>query len=61
VTGIGERGIAARASESLGISEDRWRRSLEAMGKRVGPPWRQDEKLAATAAWIVLAGDHRGR
>jgi hypothetical protein len=25
------------------------------MGKLMGPPWRQDEKLAALAAWLTLA------
>ncbi|HTQ53889.1 MAG TPA: hypothetical protein VMI94_05470 [Bryobacteraceae bacterium] len=27
---------------------------IAAMGKAVGPPWGQDQKLAATAAWQVL-------
>jgi hypothetical protein len=25
------------------------------MGRSLGPPWRQDEKLATLAAWLVLA------
>jgi len=60
VTGIVERAISERAATIPGISEEQWRRSLAEMGKRLGPPWRQDEKLAATAAWIVLAGGPRG-
>jgi hypothetical protein len=24
------------------------------MGKGIGPPWRQDEKFAAVAAWLAL-------
>jgi hypothetical protein len=31
------------------------RETLDAYGKLVGSPWRQDEKLAATAAWFALA------
>jgi hypothetical protein len=26
-----------------------------ALGKSLGPPWRQDEKLASMVAWIALA------
>jgi hypothetical protein len=25
------------------------------LGRSLGPPWRQDEKLASLAAWIALA------
>ena len=60
VTGISERAIAVRTATIPGVSEEKWRRSLAAMGKRIGPPWRQDEKLAATAAWFALAGGPRG-
>ena len=28
---------------------------MAAMGKAIGPPWRQDEKLAAAAAWVAMA------
>ena len=53
VEGLAERGIGALAAEVLGLDPAE---RLAAMGRAVGPPWRQDEKLAATAAWIVLAG-----
>jgi hypothetical protein len=29
------------------------------MGKELGAPWTQDEKLAALAAWLALAGDNK--
>jgi hypothetical protein len=29
---------------------------LAALGKPLGPPWTQDEKLASLAAWLVLRG-----
>jgi len=29
---------------------------LAAMGKAIGPPWRQDQKYAAMAAWLMLRG-----
>ena len=28
---------------------------IDGLGKSLGPPWRQDEKLASMAAWIALA------
>jgi hypothetical protein len=30
--------------------------SLKAMGRVAGPPWRTDERAAATVAWLALAG-----
>jgi len=29
---------------------------IKAMGKKAGPPWRADERAAATAAWLALRG-----
>jgi hypothetical protein len=29
-------------------------RQIDELGRTVGPPWRQDEKLASMAAWIAL-------
>jgi hypothetical protein len=28
---------------------------IAAFGKQAGPPWTQDEKLAALGAWLMLA------
>ena len=42
-------------SERLPGSELSRRETLKAYGKLVGPPWGQDEKIAATAAWLGLA------
>lgn len=32
------------------------KRQAADLGKSIGPPWRQDEKLAATVAWLALRG-----
>lgn len=61
LTSVVERGIAARASEALRLPRERWLAALAEMGAAAGPPWRQDEKLAATAAWIALSGPPRQR
>ena len=55
VTGFKERDIAALGAANLGMAEDELQRRIAAFGKAIGPPWRQDEKLATLAAWLVLA------
>jgi hypothetical protein len=42
-------------SEQLPVNERMRREALERFGKKVGSPWRQDEKLAAMAAWFALS------
>jgi hypothetical protein len=55
VTDIREREIMSRAVAELGLRlEIIQKRTLE-LGRTIGPPWRQDEKLAALAGWLVLA------
>lgn len=34
---------------------------INGIGKSIGPPWTQDEKLASLAAWIALAGASRSK
>ena len=48
LTVVKERELFTRASERI-------ERHVAAMGKGIGPPWRQDEKFAAVAAWLALA------
>ena len=44
-----------RLADRLPGTEASRRAMLSAYGKLVGSPWGQDEKLAATAAWLALA------
>jgi hypothetical protein len=55
VTSIREREALEFGSAVFGIASEQLRRKLNEMGRLVGPPWRQDEKLATLAAWIALA------
>ena len=55
VVAVKERDVLGLGEARLGIRGDALRRRLTEMGKAVGPPWRQDEKLAALAAWLGLA------
>ncbi len=55
VTGVKEREILAQAAAALRLQAKTLGRRAGRMGRDLGPPWRQDEKLAALAAWLVLA------
>ncbi len=54
-TGVKEREIVAYAAAALRLQAKTLRRRASQMGHTLGPPWRQDEKLAALAAWLMLA------
>jgi hypothetical protein len=54
VLGFRERDILATASTRLALAPETLRARVAALGKPLGPPWRQDEKLAALAAWQLL-------
>ncbi len=56
VTGVKEREILAQAAAALRLQAKTLRRRAGQMGRDLGPPWRQDEKLAALAGWLMLAG-----
>jgi len=49
-----ERELFARAAADLRVTEMAVERHVRLMGKDLGPPWRQDEKLASVAAWLAL-------
>jgi hypothetical protein len=51
---VKERELFARAGADLCLPATRIEHHVAAMGKAIGPPWRQDEKLAAVAAWLAL-------
>jgi hypothetical protein len=54
VVGCDERSMLQVTAESNGWSELEIQDVLAAMGKQAGRPWRQDQKLAALAAWAAL-------
>ncbi len=55
VTGVRERELFARGATELGVAAGELERRVGEMGRAIGPPWRQDEKYAALAAWLALA------
>jgi hypothetical protein len=54
VTAIKERELFSQAAADLRLPAERIERHVAAMGKGIGPPWRQDQKFAAVAAWLAL-------
>lgn len=54
VSGVKEREVQARAASAMGIAEGELAGRLAAIGKPLGPPWTQDEKLAMLAGWLAL-------
>jgi hypothetical protein len=55
VIAVRERELMARCTADLGLPADKLMRRLAEMGRAIGPPWRQDEKLATLVAWLALA------
>lgn len=51
-----ERGLDTLAAAELGLAPAALKERLAALGRTVGPPWRADERAAAIAAWLLLAG-----
>jgi hypothetical protein len=55
-----DKSLFEDAAARLNLSIVEVNRVLSELGQSVGSPWRADEKLAATAAWLALkAGDGR--
>jgi len=53
VVGIKEREVLERAAAATDVSTERLPGRLAAMGKALGPPWTQDEKLSVGAALAI--------
>jgi hypothetical protein len=55
VNAVKEKEIWVRASADLMIPIEELHQLVNAIGKSVGPPWTQDQKLAALSGWLALA------
>ena len=51
---VKERDVCSVAEDKLRLTAERLQGHLAVMGKTAGPPWTQDQKLAALAAWIAI-------
>ncbi len=54
-----ERDLYAAAEGTLNLPEESLRKTLAALGRTVSGSWRAEQKAAALAAWLVLAGAMR--
>ena len=54
VVRVREKEVLEVASGALGLSPEALRQRLGELGRAVGPPWTQDQKLAALAGWLAL-------
>jgi hypothetical protein len=55
VTGVKERELFSVTSDRLLVPSNELEKRLADWGRALGPPWRQDQKYAALAAWLALA------
>ena len=53
---IAEHELQDHAARALGIGASALEKKIAALGKPAGPPWGKDQKDAALAAMVVLAG-----
>lgn len=52
---VPKRSIWEQGEAALGVPRDELRQWIDELRREVGPPWAEDQKLAALAAWIALA------
>lgn len=50
-----EKNLTTQASSELVLSPAKLKTQLATMGRTLGPPWRMDQRVAATAAWLTLS------
>ena len=55
-----EKELMSSACKALGMQAAMLTARVASLGKTIGPPWSQDEKLATLAAWVALAEDAKG-
>jgi hypothetical protein len=55
---VKEKELLETCARELGLAAPALRQRLTDWGRELGPPWTQDEKFAALAAWLALYGKH---
>lgn len=53
---VKQRELFERVARALCASRERLERRVVELGRPLGPPWGVDQKSAAAAAWLALAG-----
>ncbi len=52
---VKERELLDSASRTLGRKPDELTHHIAGLGRPLGPPWSQDEKLASLVAWLAMS------
>jgi hypothetical protein len=55
VSRVPEQKLVSLSAAAFSLDAEEVQRRLFAIGKSIGPPWRQDEKVCALAGWLTLA------
>ncbi len=55
VFGVKEKELFQQGTAKLAKAKEELERRVQQMGKTIGPPWTQDQKYAALAAWMMLS------
>jgi hypothetical protein len=53
-TRVREKGLMEEVCSRLRIPEEELQTLIRHLGKKIGPPWTEDQKLASLAAWVAL-------
>ena len=54
-----EKSLQSQAAKELRFSVAKLNNCLVTIGRSAGPPWRAEQRVAATAAWLTLAKERR--
>jgi hypothetical protein len=60
ITAIRESELNERAASDLALTVDQLQDRIAEMGRPLGPPWTEDQKLATLVGWMTLAAAIRG-
>lgn len=52
-----EKTLQTEVASELGCTIAKLNNSLNTLGRSAGPPWRTDQRVAATAAWLALKNE----
>jgi hypothetical protein len=61
VVAVKEKELLRACENELRTSQGALDKHLSSIGRRLGPPWQQDEKFATMVAWLALAASASGR
>jgi hypothetical protein len=60
ITAVREGELYERAASDLALTVDHLQDRIAEMGRPLGPPWTEDQKLATVVGWMTLAAAIRG-